>query len=156
MYDATPLITYLDARGIPYRVERHPRTTTALETAQVEHRSGRRFAKTVVSVAPGGRLLLAVVPATLRVDLDKLWRLSRRGPLRLASEDEFAGRFPNCEPGAMPPLGRLYNLDVYVDDDLAVAEEVTFNACSHIHTLTLDGKDFLKAVEATVGDISSP
>lgn len=163
-YDATPLMRYLDDRGILYTVDEHPQTATAQQTAEVEHVSGKRFAKTVV-VKSGGRILLAVVPAHLKVDLEKLERVHGSGPLDLATEEEFASLFPDCEVGAMPPFGKLYSqpssiekvpLDVYIDDDIAVAPEVTFNACSHRHTLTVSGKDFLKAAEGVVADISAP
>jgi Ala-tRNA(Pro) deacylase len=162
MYNATPVIDYLDSRKILYRVDRHPKTATAQETAHVEHLSGKRFAKTVVAKS-GHKLLLAVVPAHLKVDVEKLERLHGEGPLRLATEAEFAHYFPNCDVGAMPPFGHLYSqlaaavpepIEVYIDDDLAVAPSVTFNACSHEHTITLSGKDFLKATEGVVGDIS--
>jgi Ala-tRNA(Pro) deacylase len=162
MYDASLVLDYLDRRGILYRVQRHAPSRSAQETAELEHVSGKRFAKTLV-VRSGFGFILAVLPAHLHLDFRKLEHLHGRGPLRLAREEEFAGLFPDCEAGAMPPFGRLYRqpgrtipeaIAVYIDDDLAIAPEVTFNACSHEHTLTVSGKDFLKAVEGKVGDIS--
>ncbi len=164
MYDATQVIQYLNARDILFRIDRHRKTATAQETAEAEHISGKLVAKTVV-VRAGPRMLLAIVPAHLRVDLEKLEALHGQGKLELATEEEFADLFPDCDVGAMPPFGKLYMqpsavgdepLDVYIDDDIATAPSVTFNACSHEHTITLSGKDFLKATEGTVADISHP
>jgi Ala-tRNA(Pro) deacylase len=31
---------------------------------------------------------------------------------------EFSSLLPDCELGAMPPLGELYDLPVYVDESL--------------------------------------
>jgi Ala-tRNA(Pro) deacylase len=153
MYDAKTLVNYLTERGIAFEVEKHPKTYTAMETAAAEAVSGKRFAKSVVVMA-GGKPVLAVLPAHLKVDLEKLSRISGKSTLRLAKESEFETLFPNCEVGAMPPFGRLYSMPVYIDDDIAVAPEVTFNACSHEHTITMSGKNFLKAAEAVVGDFT--
>ena len=76
--------------------------------------------------------------------------------MTLATEEEFASTFPNCQIGAMPPFGRMYSLGVFIDDDIASAPEVTFNACTHEQTLTISGADFLKAAEGLVGDFSRP
>ena len=154
MYDASELLDYLDERKVPYQVKHHPATTSAQRTAAAEHVSGKHVAKPVVVRTPAQRLLLAVVPAHLRVDLDKLWSLAKVGPLSIATEAEFAESFPDSQPGAMPPFARLHNVEVFVDDDLAVAPEVTFAACSYEHTVTVSGKDFFKLAEARVGDIS--
>jgi Ala-tRNA(Pro) deacylase len=52
-------------------------------------------------------------------------------PVRLATEAEFASLFPDCELGAMPPLGELYGLPVYVDESLSVDKEIIFSAGTH-------------------------
>ena len=153
MYDATPLLKYLKDSGILYKVDWHPRTTTALQTAEAEHVSGKHFAKTVVLVA-GDRKILAVLPADLKVDVERLARLTGKADLRLASESDFSYLFPNCEVGAMPPFGNLCTFEVLVDDDLATAAEVTFNACTHLHTITVSGEDFLRATGGKVVDFN--
>lgn len=153
-YDATPLIDYLNDKKVLFELHHHPRSVSAMRTAAVQHVSGKHFAKAVV-VRGGGRPLLAVLPAHLRLDLDKLSRLSRIDDLELVEEAEFFNLFPNCEVGAMPPFGHMFDMDIYIDDDIAVAPEVHFNACTHSHTISLSGKDFLKAAEGVVGDISA-
>ena len=153
MYNAKMVMDYLREKGVRYTVHKHAETATAQETAAAEHVSGKGFAKTVV-VRSGDEMLLAVVPAHLQVDLSKLARLSGGGVLELAEEEQFRSLFPDCEVGAMTPFGKVYSLDVFIDDDIAVAPDVTFNACSHEHTITVSGKDFLKTAEGVVGDIS--
>lgn len=153
MYDATPLLDYLKDRGILYQVDWHPRTATALETAEAEHVSGKFFAKTVV-LSSGDRKVLAVLPAHLKVDVEKLSHAIGMTDLRLCSESDFSYLFPNCEVGAMPPFGNLCTFDVFVDDDLATAPQVTFNACSHLHTITVSGEDFLRATGGKVIDFN--
>ena len=153
-YDATPLIDYLNEKEVPFELHHHPYSVTAMRTAAAEHVTGKHFAKAVV-VRTGEKPLLAVLPAHFQLDLEKLSRLCGLSDLELADEHEFVNLFPNCEVGAMPPFGRMYDMDVYIDDDIAVAPEVHFNACTHSHAISLSGKNFLKAAEGVVGDISA-
>ncbi|NIR36376.1 MAG: deacylase, partial [Actinobacteria bacterium] len=73
----------------------------------------------------------AVLPASYQVDVDRLGELVGGGELRLAEESEFAPLYPNCEPGAMPPLGVLYDQPVFVETRLTEDEEIVFNAGDH-------------------------
>jgi Ala-tRNA(Pro) deacylase len=69
---------------------------------------------------------------------------------RLATEDEFASRFPECEIGAMPPFGNLFGIPVYVDTTLEADETIFFNAGNHQQTVRMKFKDFKKLVEPNV------
>jgi Ala-tRNA(Pro) deacylase len=66
---------------------------------------------------------------------------------RLAYEQEFMDKFPDCEVGAMPPFGNIYGVDVYVEDSLAEDEEIAFNACSHTELIKMKFSDFEKLVK---------
>jgi Ala-tRNA(Pro) deacylase len=68
----------------------------------------------------------------------------------LATEKEFAALFPDSELGAMPPFGNLYNLPVYVDTSLTEDEEIVFNAGTHVDTIRIKYKDFVKLVQPKV------
>ena len=62
--------------------------------------------------------------------------------VRLATEDEFRGLFPDCELGAMPPFGNLYSLDLWADESLQTHPTIVFNAGSHIETIQMSYGDF--------------
>ena len=62
--------------------------------------------------------------------------------IRLATEAEFKGAFPDCEIGAMPPFGNLYGMPVYVASSLAEDEEISFNAGSHSEVIQMAYEDF--------------
>jgi Ala-tRNA(Pro) deacylase len=72
----------------------------------------------------------------------------------LASEQEFAPTFPDCEPGAMPPFGNLYDVPVYVDPALAESDHVVFQAGTHDVTMSVAYADFERLSQATVADIA--
>ena len=50
---------------------------------------------------------------------------------RLATEDELAGRFADCERGAVPPLGVAYGMETVVDYSVESAPELYFEGGDH-------------------------
>ena len=68
----------------------------------------------------------------------------------LASEDEFKRLFPDCELGAMPPFGNLYDMGVYVAGELTEDEEIAFNAGSHTELVRMAYKDYANLVTPRV------
>ena len=144
---------YLDAEGIPYEYHVHPPTFTAQKTAQAEHISGKSFAKTVMVVADR-RMIMAVVPASHHVDIERLRQMLGADDARLATENEFAHLFPGCDLGAMPPLGNLYGRDVIADRTLKTAPSITFNAGTHTDTISMKYADFTRLVHPRLGDFA--
>jgi Ala-tRNA(Pro) deacylase len=139
------LKTFLDSNQIPYESLSHSTTYTAQGTATLMQISGKEIAKTVVlySGAQWKEPVLAVLPGSKHVKLDKLAAAVGK-PVRIATEEEFSGLFPDCELGAMPPFGALYNLPVYVDESLAKDKEVVFNAGTHHDAVRMNYEDFVR------------
>ena len=134
------LHNFLDDAHAPYQAMEHPRTVTAQETANVTRIGNRHFAKTVM-LKVDGNLAMMVMPAAYRVDLTRLSR-ALGGPLvELADETEFRATFNDCEVGAMPPVGHLYGMPVYVDSRLAEEPEIAFNAGSHTDVVRMSDGD---------------
>jgi Ala-tRNA(Pro) deacylase len=150
----TKLREFLDANGVAYEVLSHPRAITAQEVAAAQHVPGQEMAK-VVMVRAGQDYLMAVVPAPYVVDLKSLAQTMGTEGLRLATETEFTGLFPQCEPGAMPPFGNLYGLRVWVDQALTADEEIVFNAGTHEQVARMHYADFARLVRPTVGSFGA-
>ncbi len=125
---------------------------TAQEVAASEHVKGREFAKVVMVVADGEMRMVAV-PASEMVSFERLRAAIRAKDVRLASEEEFASRFPDCEAGAMPPFGHLYGLAVLVDDTLARNERIVFSAGTHTTTMSMAYRDFERIERPRVADL---
>ena len=104
----------------------------------------------VVIVRAGREFLMAVLPAPQRVDLGQLGAAAGKPDLHLATETEFAGLFPQCEAGAMPPFGNLYGLPVWVDEALTRDKEISFNAGTHEQTVRMAYADFARLVRPRV------
>jgi Ala-tRNA(Pro) deacylase len=142
---------YLRENGVPFEVQHHPRVFTAQEVAAVEHIPGDRLAKVVMAVADDKPVMLAL-PASYRVDTEKAAAMVGTGQLRLADEREFESQFSDCEVGAMPPFGNLYDVDVYVDEALAREQTIVMRAGTHTDTLSLRYSDFARLVQPRVGE----
>jgi Ala-tRNA(Pro) deacylase len=133
---------YLAERQIAYEVLAHTRTSTSATTAQAAHLPGRSVAKAVVVADENGRYAVAVLPATAHVQLGRLERELRSTGLHLAAEPELEKLFPDCAPGAVPPLGRAYGLATVVEEDLAAQPDVFFEAGDHQHLVHVTQGEF--------------
>jgi Ala-tRNA(Pro) deacylase len=144
---------FLRQANVAYSVFPHQPAFTAQEEAAVTHISGRDWAKPVVFFADG-EPIQAVVPADLVVDLEQLLLLTGAERLRLATEDELAQLYPDCEPGAMPPLGTIYNQPVFVDIALAAEPQVVFNGGTHRDAVCMRYDDFAALARPVVGSFA--
>jgi len=146
---AQRLKDFLDKNRIKYVVITHSRAYTSQEIAMSALMPGKELAKTVM-IKSDGRMIMAVLPSSYKVDLDLLREAIGAGKIELASESEFQNMFPECEIGAMPPFGNLYEMDVFVEESLTGNKTIAFNAGSHTELIKLAYKDFTKLVEPTV------
>ena len=140
---------FLDANNIKYLVISHSLAYTAQGIAALAHIPGKELAKTVM-VLIDGRLTMAVVPASSRVDLFKLKKYLSADTIELADENQFRGQFPDCETGAMPPFGNLYGMDVFADQSLAQDKEIAFNAGTHRELVRMSFDDFRQLVKPVI------
>jgi Ala-tRNA(Pro) deacylase len=142
------LKTFLDSNHVKYISISHRPAYTAMEVAQSAHVQGKEMAKTVI-VDVDGRLAMAVLPATKHVSVARLEKSMGAGHVEIAHEGEFRFDFPDCEVGAMPPFGNLFNMAVLVDPDLAEDEEIVFNGGNHAEVVRMAYKDFERLVHPT-------
>ena len=136
---------YLTSQHVPFRRMPHRPVYTASQVAQSLHVPGQEMAKTVL-LRTGSGYLLAVLPATRRVDLDRLRRELNEDRLELATEGDMERLFPDCERGAMPPFGSLYRLPTVVDEMITADEEIVFEGQNHEEAIRMAYRDY-EAVE---------
>lgn len=140
---------FLDDQHIKYVSISHSRAYTALEVAASAHIPGKEMAKTVM-IKVDGTMCMAILPASFQIDFEMLTEAIGAQHVELATEEEFGALFPECELGAMPPFGNLYNMDVYVAESLAEDEEIAFNAGSHTEVIKLAYADFDRLVQPSI------
>ena len=144
----------LEREKVRYVSIAHSTAYTAQEIAASAHISGKEIAKTVM-VKLDGKMAMAVLPATARVELDLLRRKAGAAKVALAEEEEFERLFPQCQTGAMPPFGNLYGMEVFVDRGLAEDEEIAFNAGSHAELIRMAYRDFERLVRPQLVDFAA-
>ncbi len=144
---------FLDSHAVRYFVVSHSAAYTAQEIAAAAHVPGKELAKTVM-VNIAGRMAMVILPASRQLDFERLRELTNTRDVELAGEKEFAGMFPECELGAMPPFGNLYGMGVYVSEELEADDEIAFNAGAHNELLRLSYEDYKKLVHPKVAKLS--
>ena len=137
---------FLDENKIKYVTIKHSSAYTAQEIASIAHIPGKDLAKTVI-IKVDGKMAMAVLPASYKVSFEELKEFFGLSEIRLAYEQEFMDKFPDCEVGAMPPFGNIYGMEVYVAESLAEDEEIAFNACNHTELIKMNFGDFEKLVK---------
>jgi len=146
------LEAYLREQGVPFEQQVHHMAFTAHEVAASEHLPGDIVAK-VVMVFADGNMVMLVLPASHRADLTKAAAALDARDVWLADEQEFAKIFPDCEIGAMPPLGNLYGVPVYVDRTLAEDETIVFQSGTHTDTISMAYADYARLVKPQIVDV---
>ncbi len=132
---------YLIGHRVWFETLLHRPAPSASRLAGSVHVPGRHVAKAVLVRADGANAL-AVLPATHRIDLERLALVLGKGPVRLASEEDVIRTFGDCERGALPPFGRLYGLTTVVDTTLAGGSEIIFVGNARHEGVRMRYRDF--------------
>lgn len=154
MANPDALKSFLEQEKIHYEVLKHPEAFTAQEVAHAVHKTGKVLAKTVV-IDADGKHVMVVVPANHKVKLDAVKKLLGSKEVRLSPEENLYGLFPDCDLGAMPPIGSLYNMKVLVSSALSENPEIIFNACTHTDCVKMAFSDFQRLVVPTLAEVSA-
>lgn len=142
---AITLQEYLNSQDVTYDCIEHKRTGCATRSAEVSHVPSDCLAKAVVLKRRDG-YILAVVPASSQVMLDQVGGWLRQ-PVALATEEEIASLFPDCERGAVPPIAAPYGLRSIVDDSLEGRRDIYFEGGDHRTLVHLSGDQFHRLMQ---------
>lgn len=132
---------YLEQCNMSYDTMSHPHTESSQETANAAHVRADHIAKAVI-VKDANGYLAVVIPASNWLKMEALGKELDR-TLELATEEEIATLFSDCEPGAVPPLGPAYGVETLLDESLVSLADVYCEAGDHEQLIHLRGEDFL-------------
>jgi Ala-tRNA(Pro) deacylase len=142
---------FLRDKGVEFSVISHPETYDAQRLAQALHVSGREVAKTVLLSADSDFAhIVAVLPATKSVDLDRISDALGGSKVALATEIEIKQHCPDCEMGVLPPFGSQYGMKTLVETSLAEDEEIFFEGNTHHEAIRMKFADFRRIEEPLV------
>lgn len=147
------VIEFLDKSGVKYEVTKHEPAFTAQSMAAAEHEQGKYVAKPVI-VKADGKYVMCVLPACYKIDLLALKSQLKAKSVELAEEKELAKIFPDCDLGAEPPFGNLYDLPTIIDKSLEKDDHITFQGGTHEKAIRMSMADYQKLVAPKVLEFS--
>ena len=123
----SPVMEYLQGRGVPFLVLPQPGAVTVEETAGRHGFPLDEVVATVVITTRYGHALL-VVGSGREVDESLVVTALGDSDVRMAGERDLLRNYPEYEPGSLPPLGLFFQAPMYVDTDVARRDAVVFAA----------------------------
>jgi Ala-tRNA(Pro) deacylase len=144
---------FLDNSGVNYEVSEHKPAFTAQRMAAVEHKPGKNVAKPVI-VRADGKYVMCVLSASCKVDLRALKSQLGAKKVELAEEKDMGKIFGDCELGAEPPFGNLYDLPTIMDKALEEDEHIMFQAGSHEKAIQMSMADYQKLIKPKILEFS--
>ncbi len=147
------VIEFLDKSGVKYEVTEHKPAFTAQRMAAAEHEPGKYVAKPVI-IRADDKYLMCVVAACYKIDLGALKKQLGAKKVELAEEKDMGKIFGDCELGAEPPFGNLYDLTTIMDKALEADDHITFQAGSHDKAIRMSMADYIKLVKPKVLEFS--
>jgi Ala-tRNA(Pro) deacylase len=147
------VLDYLKKAKVKYEVTSHKPVYTAQRIAAVEHEPGRFVAKPVI-VKADDKFVMCVLAACAKIDFARLKKGLKAKKVELASEDEIAKIFEDCDVGAEPPFGNLYELATVMDKALEKDEHILFQAGVHDKAVRMKMKDYIKLAAPEIIEFS--
>ncbi len=131
---------FLDVNRIDYEIVVHAYTGTSLESAEAASIPAEKLAKAVLLEDASG-FLLSILPATSRLDLEKVRRELHRD-VHIADASDAMQLFFDCDEGAIPPVGTAYGIPTIIDDRLLGLGDIYFEGGDHFDLVHMGGAEF--------------
>lgn len=143
------VLELLDKSNVKYEITEHKPTFTAQRMAAAEHEPGRFVAKPVI-IKADDKYMMCVLSADKKVDISALKSQLGAKSVELAKEEEIGEIFPDCELGAAPPFGNLYDLPTIMDKAMEKDDHIIFQAGSHEKAIRMSVADYKKLAEPKI------
>lgn len=146
------IIAYLDKHGVKYEALNHPQVFSSVEEAKALGIEADEIAKTL-AISIKDKHALAVLPGAHKLDTKKLRQAMNSSHARLMTEEEMAKDFSEYDVGALPPLGELFDIPVYVDKSLFDHETIIFAGGTHTDSIKIKTKDLIDLLKPHTVDL---
>lgn len=142
----------LDDNSMQYDVMEHEPVYTCEEAAKVRGTQLSQGTKALIMKADA-KYIMAILPGNKELDMERLKKILQAKTLELANAKQVK-EVTNCNIGAVPPFGNLFNLDVYADNSITQNEILAFNAGSNKKSIKMRVKDLFKLVKPKIQNFS--
>lgn len=142
----------LTRHAASFDVLRHEPVYTSQQAAAVRGTPLSSGAKALICKADD-RFLMFVLPADRKLASKAIRRCRGWRKLRFATADEVQ-ELTGLQPGAIPPLGSLFDLPTLCDSRLGENPTINFNAGDHGISVSMRYADYVKAEEPELGNFA--
>ena len=153
--ETTPAIDAVTTAGIPHRVVRTARASSAEESARLQGVEPQQLLRTIVVRRGEDDYVFVLVPAGRRFDWPRLRAKLAVNRLSLPDADE-AKAVTGYPRGAITPFGSARPWPVIADASILAVDLVAIGGGAHGVNLHLAPADLVSATGATVADVSVP
>jgi Ala-tRNA(Pro) deacylase len=142
------LTEHLEQQGSTFELLPHRQAYTSTDEARALGIDAGEVLKTL-AVRTGPGYVLAVIPASCRLDLHLVRDALGDHQARLASEEELARDFPGYQLGALPPLGTLLGSQLFIDPEVLEHDLVVFAAGTQTESVRMGTRELFGGEQIT-------
>lgn len=143
------ITNFLKKHNIDYEEIKHKTVYTAHDLAQTLKTELKAIGKTL-AIKADKKYILVVVPATHKVDFNKLKKLLKAKKVEIAREVQL-GKIFKMKPGTVAPFGSLHGIPVYLEKSLLKNKLVLISGGSYTESLRMKAKDLQKLGAEVLG-----
>ena len=147
------IIQLLNSHNIKYQSLQHEPTPTCEDSARVRGTSSDQGAKALICYADKNPILI-VLPCSRKLDAKLFKSIFNVKDLRFATPAEVT-QLTNLQIGAIPPIGSVLGLPVYVDNSLSLNIQIAFNAGDRTRSIIMPCSDYLNLTKPILGNFVS-
>ena len=147
------ILNLLETNHCWYETFQHEPVRTSEEAAKTRpgytlHQGAKAMIVKIKSAQ--SRFVMLVLPADMRFDNGKVKSFLAGKELRFATEQEIGNLTGGVQPGAVPPFGNLFGLEVVADPVLFENEKVVFNAGDRCFSVAMNSEDYKRLVNPQI------
>lgn len=146
---------YLKENKYHFLVMKHSPTERAIENLATAKCPPSQLAKVLVFDINKKRSFV-ILPSNELVHLGTLKESLQTQDVKMLGEEDLENSFKECEIGATPPLGGLYNMPVYLSNHFQKDQEMYFNGGTHTDLILMPYQEFLIVEHPQITNFSVP
>ncbi len=146
------ILNIFKENNIKYQLYEHEPVYTSQQAATIRGVELKTGCKSMVLKTKSGKFILANIAADRRIDLKKLEKLVG-SKLSFATKEEVL-QVTSCDPGSVPPFGKLFGLPTFLDESVLENDYVNFNIGMLTKSVKISKQDLLKIMEPTISKFS--
>jgi Ala-tRNA(Pro) deacylase len=150
--EAEKILSIFRENNVDYQLYEHEPVYTSQEAATVRGVELKTGCKSMALKTKGGKFVLVNVAADKKIDIKKLEKIVG-DKLSFASKEEVL-QATNCEPGSVPPFGKLFGLPTFLDESVLENDFVNFNIGMLTKSVKISKQDLLKIMKPTISKFS--